>query len=225
MFWPLVLLLLVLPKDNRNRQAWRILIPLLAIHFLSLAILYGFFLPDEMVDVFYSYISAVAIALACLWLFVHRLAWNRLLCFFSAFIFITCAGLLMLYPTLDPDTIEQELHLIMFCSGLAAIFCLGIAIAAFCCRWLFNVRRFLSWLFLSYLVLSMLFMFIYSIFAAIQFNIRFGDIMVEAFIFSFVLCLFLFVITLPYLILTFTNPFYRQRLCRLLHLHSNYPNS
>lgn len=223
MFWPLVLLLLILPKDNRNRKAWLILIPLLGIHLLCFVILKGLSIPDENAEVFYSYISAIAIALACLWLFAHRLATRRLLCFFSSLAFVTCLSLIMVYPIADPDTIEQDLSLFAFCGGIALILCLGIVIAVFCCRRSFKARRFVPWLFLSYLVLSILFMCVYFLYAAIQFDVRIEDMITAALIASCVLCVFLFVITLPYLILSFTNPLYRQRFRRLLHLPPQSP--
>jgi hypothetical protein len=231
--WALIIVLLIAPKANRNRQAWLILIPLGVVLIVWRVPAGLFSLSDKSTEIIACFVVSIAFAWSTVWLIGHWLAnlgrWSR---FFLSFGMMVVVGLLSCYCHLAGTS---DFAFVVIYDGLfMLILWLAVTCAARLSRKKYTPRRFLSWfalwnvlaalgVLLSFVAVIALVMLcqIGSERAAGQLVVLFS----VATISSFVVAVCLYLITLPFLILAFNNPFYRDRFERLFCLQHNLENT
>ena len=236
--WALLLSLLVLPKANRHRQAWLILIPLGVVLIVGrmLATLLG--LPNEAVDTLGFLVVTGTMAWSMVWLLGHWLGrGNRIVTLVLAVSVMLAVSLLSYrcgYQFDDADDLVEVLP----CSLLVAILPLAMLLTGFYCGAEFTPGRFRGWLFL-WTIMATGGMVLSSIFVAVSMMIvmsgpgNSADVQCSLFsiistfvpLFSIPVSLFVgslvYLVNLPFLELAFKSPFYRDRFEKLFHIEKD----
>lgn len=231
--WTLLLLLLVVPKANRHRQAWLILVPLglVLIVWRMAATLLG--LPDEDVETLGFLVVTGAMAWSMVWLLGHWLGRsNRFVTFFLAVGVMLAVGLLSYRCGYQFDEADDFVSLLP-CSALAAILPLAMLLTGCYCRAEYSPGRFRGWLFVwtiaSTLGVTLSFMFVAANMTLIVSGL--GNTSHGANFSIFVLLFLipisalvgslLYLVNLPFLELAFKSPFYRDRFEKLFHVETD----
>ena len=245
--WLAILALLAL-KPNRGWSAWWIWLPLAGLaagwHCLELALPSSHTgLPEGMLGVFLDVPIALALGLAALWLLASHLGRNHrfrtflgtlaVLMVFIVFSFAATAGwslgLEPIMGLLDPRHCsatavagEMALPFLVLPVLLALVVAAAMALCGLACRWRQRKWWFGLWLFLSlpavWIVLSAL---LHGWFAGSP-N---GFPLIAFIMIGLFMAAVCFATMLPFLILSWSNALFRERLKALLHLKPQRPIS
>ena len=215
----LVILVLLMLKPNRCASAWWIWVPLVCVSGLVRAPASALeFLPSAQSGMFLELISALGFGLAAVWLLASYLAWkHRVLVF---------VGMLMAHGFFSSlaYVIRQSwegvgvetLGMGVFLAGGVLIMGAGLTLAGLLCRGRYDLVRLSLWLLAALVVLWLLVVGPIFMIAIISSG---GNIPVSG------LLVFIaaaggisFGLILPFLVLSFANDFYGERLKGLLHL-------
>ncbi len=212
--WAAILLLLVLPRANRNRQAWLILVPLLLVLALwRVAILsIGLFGREE---IFSSWLVVTwTMAWAAVWLSGHRLRRRyALLTWFSIVAVMLALGVLSFVSSSQESPSFPQFATYY---GLVAVSATtAMMLAGRCCRRRFSGMRFGLWLLLWIGVvtvgLPMLIFFACVVIAQMPWNQVAGGLIAIPAVMA-MLAGIVYALNLPFLILASYCTFYRSRL-------------
>jgi hypothetical protein len=221
--WLAILVLLTL-KPNRCASAWWVLVPLGCVAGVvsapqSLLEL----LPSSQFEIFMELIGALGFGLAAVWLLSSYLAWkHRLLAFLG--ILLTQGGFSMLafavrqdWEGIRPWTLGVGIFLI----GIVLVISLALTLAGLVCRGRYSWLRLSLWLLTAVVVVCLL---IYGPLFIIGMIASGGNVPALALLgFVGVMAGIIFGVLLPFLVLSFANRFYRERLKGLLHLGAAAP--
>lgn len=230
-----MLILAGLFKPNRNRQAWRIFLPLVIIYILLF--LAGFVLreselsfPQEAIYIAEYMVGLLAIGLCVLWLLSYKLMMReernplRLAMSISALMFIIGA-----FCFIGTNFNLETLSYLVAYGVVFVFFPLGIALAEYCSRIrseipLLFVFFLLIWLILLSIVGSLVFIVLESM---VSLMVRADDININHFLIDLATDwskiirkaisigssagALLFILILPFVILTFKSEFYLNR--------------
>lgn len=220
-FWALVMVPLVLVKDNRRRTAWAILIPLLAIlvAFRMFATLVA--MPPDPAETIGSFVATLITAWAMVWLLEPWLSGRRpRVFFFSALAVMLGTGLLSYaghYGLARSDSTPP----LLICYTTAAVgLLLSMTLSSRCCRKVYSPGRFMTWLLLWAVLLVIVGLVVFA--AYMSAGERFvgelisslPSVLLAGGIAGFVL----YLLNLPFMLLAFRSDFYRQRFCRMWRL-------
>ena len=217
--WALILLLLIVPKTNRDRRACLILIPLVVVLLVWRMPFRLLSASDDTTETFGFFIVSGTMAWSMVWLSGHRLGGRRIGTFAAAFLLMLAAGLLSFYSYYG--TGENALMMMIGYGFWIAVLLFGMTLTGRSCRKRFSRRRFFCWLavwnctaalglIVAYFILLMV-----MTGGAMQFPITFVIMACNG---TVLLAGILYLVNLPFLILAFKSPFYGERLERLFYV-------
>jgi len=223
LLWLALILVLVLPKSNRDRRALLIIVPLVFVNLLWLVFKKVSGMPSSEAQQFDMLFQSMAIGIAVLWLIAHKLGgFNGFVRFcLSLGILALVAGLgtLSYYTGFSGETAIFVVVLVF----MSIILLLAMAVAGWLCKRQYLPVRYMLWLGLCTLLGSVVAMF--GVFIVGMLFIFPGQPKLMSMIFEvagvgliFGVCLY--VLNLPYMILAFRSPFFRERFFACLSLKS-----
>jgi hypothetical protein len=222
--WILVGLMLVVPKENRNWQAWLILIPVvLTVGFWQgLAMLPG--MPPEVALSFGGTFGTVAAAWAVLWLLGHWLSrGHRVAAFLLALAVMTAVGAIAYLGYFGPALTSSSLPLLFFYGICVLTLLLGVTLSAWCCRKGYGPGRFMGWLLSWMFLVPLACMVILAIVAAVvESRPALLLMIVQIVIMPAILGGILYLMNLPVMLLGFWCPVYRDRFQAALRLRPDH---
>ncbi len=221
--WLAILALLGL-KKNRCAAAWWVWVPLICVGGAGLVpqSLLGF-LPNSQFEIFLQLGSALGFGVAAVWLLAGNLeAKHRVLAFFGILVAQVIFSAMAFAFGLGMDSDTAPLLVPLSLAGL--VIAAALSLAGLLCRGKYGA---LGWLRLSLWLLAMLALVWLLIIGPFFFYARLmsgGNIPATAVMaVELVAVTVTFCSLLPFLVLAFMNPFYRERLKGLLHLDVQAP--
>jgi hypothetical protein len=212
LLWALLLLSLIVPKANRHRQAWLILIPLGLVLLVWRLPARLFSLPDGATETLDFFVVSVSMAWTMVWLLGHWLAIrNRSITFLLILAVMLAIGLLSHYcHSESSDGLMSSL--IGYCLYVVPL-PLAMMLAGYSCRKKYSRPWFCGWLFV-WLVAAIIGLML-SYLAILTIMRGFGLPMVAFVVLvvpvSLLYAGILYLVNLPFLILAFKSPFYGER--------------
>ncbi len=217
--WLLILALLVIVRENRNGQAWTILIPSLLLYFVLwpwIVRLLG--LGSRMEDILGDPIQLLIVGWTAVWLVSPWLARYR-----PSVIFLLALGLVLLMGAVFYFAVYQSLDMqpILFFYPMAIFtLLLGISLTARSCRGVYRPKAFMAWLVLwlpigAAISLSGMMVVTMMMNSSVPALSLFLIILTVG---SAIIAGMLYLLNLPYMILAFRCPLYRERFQKILRL-------
>ncbi len=217
--WLLILALLVVVRENRNGQAWTILIPSLLLYFVLwpwIVRLLGLDASTE--EILGDPIQLLIVGWTAVWLLSPWLARYRPSVFFLLALVLVLLMVAVFYFAVYQSSDIQSM--LFFYSTAIFTLLVGISLTVRSCRGVYRPKAFMAWLVL---------------WLPIGAAISLGGIMVVAIIINWsvpalslllitlpvgsaIIALLLYFLNLPYMILAFRCPLYRERFQTILRL-------
>ena len=221
--WLAILALLML-KPNRCASAWWILVPLACVGglaFLPESLLEH--LPFDQFELYLETIGALGFGLAAAWLLSGYLAWkHRVVACLGMLAASGAFGLFSLVPRLDWGNIMVEVLQAGFFLGMGALVTnLALTLAGLFCRGKYCWLRLSLWLMVALLALWLVLIGPFFLLGVLASGLEVP--LLSLFPIVGVAAGLTFCVILPFLVLSFVNGFYRERLKGLLHLGSVAP--
>ena len=222
--WAIVLLLLVVPKANRHRQAWLILVPLALVLLVPRMLATLFAMPDEAAELLGYSLASFAMAWSAVWLVGHRLATgSRTITFLLIVAAMSAIGAFSEFCR--SGNAAGLLSSSIGFGLVAAILSLGMMLAGYSCRKKYSPRRYRVWL-LVWTVASMMgSMTCFStIMLLIVFREQFAHVaptLLFLIPISAIYGVVLYLVNLPFLELAFRSSFYADRFERIFHIEKD----
>ena len=221
LYWLPLILVMGIFKDNRNSKMLYILIPLLIINFfwmLFKQLTGGNSSNSIPLEVsFYSFLIGFSI----FWLTMHKFSkYHGMVKFFIYLIIVALIlsiGIFTTFSDLD-RTIALMFTLIIL---LASISLLGFVLAGKKCKNQYRPKKFMFWLAIFLSVLGILALLAYvGVGNAIMNSTMQSEDVLTVLLVGPLTGLFIFTIHLPFMIMGFTIPFYRERFCKYFGLQN-----
>jgi hypothetical protein len=223
--WIVLGLLLVLPRHNRNRQAWLILIlPLLVAAFWQLILAA---LPEPSAELGFaaSFVTALAIAWASMWLLGPWLCvGGRAGTSFLGLAAMLAVGAVAYFGYFGVRYSSDAPSLVVFWSAWPVSLAAAMALSGFCCRRVYRPGYMMLWLLLWMPVASAACMSVVAAsLVAWQPELRDSPgqllvVFISCMAFSLMMAGMLYVFNLPVMILARACPCYRERLHQMYRL-------
>jgi len=223
--WSVLILALVLPKANHDPRILLIFVPLVIVNLLWLAFKEVSSMPSSSASQFDTIFHSMAVGIAVLWLVVNYFerfgGFVRFLLSFGTV--VTVAGLGTLSYTTE---FSNEVVLFLAFFVFLSITMLGATTTAGkLCKWKYRPLCFMLWMALWTLLGSLFATFGFFIVGTFLMSSgASGPDLLEAILMlslvGLILGLCLYVLTLPFMILGFANPFFRERFNACLRLKS-----
>ena len=220
--WAVIALLLVVPKANRDRRAWLILIPLVVVMLVWRMPFRLFSMRDGDMEIFGSFFTCLAMGLTAVWLLGYRLVGLRgFQKMVSAFLVMAAMGLLWCLGSYGFG-FADELAALMVYGGISAFTLLmAMGLSGLCCRGRYHPARFMGWLALWIALMPMaIFGVIGAVVGVVAGNVGdFIEFVVMALLMApVILGGTLYLLNLPFMLLAFNASFYGERLRSALDL-------
>lgn len=218
--WLVLILAIVLPKENRNPPILLIFIPLVIVNLVWLAFKKISGMPSSSASQFDTIFYSMAVGIVVLWLLVRYFEKFRgFVRFLLSFVTVVAvAGLGTLSYTTEFSN-EVILFLAFFGFLTITILCAATA-AGKLCHWKYRPLYFMLWLAVWMLLVSLCTTFGFFIVGTVLMSSgSWPDIPEMIKMLSLVgvtIGLCLYVLNLPFMILGFANPFFRERFCACL---------
>jgi hypothetical protein len=216
--WLAILVLLML-KPNRCASAWWIWVPLACVAGVASAPQSALeFLPSSQFEMFLELIGALGFGLAAVWLLSSYLGWkHRMLAFLGILLAQAVFSLLAYIVRQDWEGLGSETFALgVLLMVTALVISVALSVAGLMCRGRYGWLRLSLWLLTALVVAWLVVIGPFSIIAMIASG---GNVPVLQFLISVpVAAGIIFGVLLPFLVLSFVNGFYRERLKGLLHL-------
>lgn len=223
LLWLVLILVLVLPKSNHNRRALLIFVPLVFVNLLWLLFkkLSGMSSSDaQQFDILFQ---SMAIGIAVLWLIAPKFGGSNGFVRFcmSVGILAVVAGLgtLSYYTGFSGET-AVCLVLLVF---MSIVLLLALTVAGWLCKRRYLPVRYMLWLGLCTLfgsVAALLGFFIVLTLFIFPSQVKLVSMFFEVVVVGLAFGACLYVLNLPYMILAFYSPFFRERFFACLNLKS-----
>jgi hypothetical protein len=210
--WLAILALLML-KPNRCASAWWILVPLgCAVGVAGAEPLIRGLMPSSQLEIFLELIGALGFGLAAVWLLSSYLGWkHRVLAFFGFLLALEGFSVLAAVVRQGWEDVGLEaLQVDVFLAVSVLVISVAMSLAGLACRGRYGWLRLSWWLMAALLVVWLLLAGPFFVIGHIPLMVFFAIIGIVSGITLGVL--------LPFLVLSFANGFYRERLKGLLHL-------
>jgi hypothetical protein len=222
--WLALIPAIVLPKANRNPRILLILVPLLIVNLLWLVFKKALGMSSSDASQFDTLFHSMAVGITVLWLVVHY--FNRLggfVRFLLSFVTVVAVAALGILSYTTEFSNEVFLFLAFFAFLTITILC-ATAAAGKRCHWKYYPLRFMLWLALWTILVSLCTTFgLFIVGTAIMSPGSWPDTLEAILMLSFVgliIGLCLYALNFPFMILGFVNPFFRERLIACLRLKS-----
>ena len=220
--WVILLGAIILTKANRNPRALLIILPLLIVNILWLGFVRLLNVPPSVKMQFDSLFNSFVTGIALLWLLAHKLGnRNRFITFLLALIIMIVISIIG--QATYGEFSEQTIIFLSFIISLSLAVLISFVLTGWRCRAKYNGLRFLLWLALWSIIASLASMMIFMVLAYIVQRPGIDilrAIFFQALITGLVTGLFSYAINLPFMILAFCSPFYRERFFACLRLKS-----
>jgi hypothetical protein len=215
--WIAVLLLFILPA-NRNPAAWWVLAPLGTVAAIACAVpaeLAGQL--SEVTDLFSLSFTSLAFGLASVWLTAPYLGrFPRVAVFFLALVILEVGSAVAYALRADWESFGVELlAFLMFLACSALVTTLAMTLAALLCRRRYTPFRLAFW---TAVFLAAVWLLIAAPFLGLAAVDAGAEALTETAPYVLLLALVTFIVVLPFLLLAFLQPHYRERLFALWHL-------
>lgn len=219
--WVLLILTIILVKDNRNLYALLILVPLLIVILLWSIFKKVTHFPSSQAEMFNMLLYSLAVGIAVLWLLGHKISnRNRFVTLLLAFTIMAVVSLIGVVSYGGLQISQQVGAVLIFLAFLISSMLLGFVLTGWRCRKRFNALRFMLYLAL-WIVATCVFIIMgfYSVVLIIgRASVPIKIILLLIPLWSAILGAILYVIIFPYMILALRNPFFRERFLACLHL-------
>jgi len=220
--WGLIGLLLVVPKANRDRRAWLILVPLVVVMLVWRMPFRLTPLDPGDVEMFGSFLMCLAMGLTAVWLLGHRLAglhwFGKLL---STLTVMAATGLLWYLSSYGLGFADELAALMVYCGVSVFALSMAMGLAGLCCRGRYHPARFMGWLALWIVLMPMAVIAVIGTVVAVATgdvgNVA-GFLVMAVLTVPVVLGGMLYLLNLPFMLLAFNVPFYGARLRSALDL-------
>jgi peptidoglycan/LPS O-acetylase OafA/YrhL len=221
--WLALILVFVLPKSNRNRRALLIIAPLVVVNLLWLLFKKAMGMPSSAAQQFDMLFQSISISIAVMWLIVHKLGnRNRFVTFLRALALMAVIGLVGAISYFGPNFSQQTIGAIIMLTISAFVILLGFVLAGRRCRIRYSGLRFMLYLALWTVAVCLACTLVfYSVtFSIVQVTVPISTILLLALVVGLIFGACLYVINLPFMILAFYSPFFRERFFACLRLKS-----
>jgi len=220
--WIVLALAILLVRANRDPRVLLIFIPIFLIRLLWSQFQPVLGAPSDVLEVFRVLIDALAIGMAMLWLLAYKLGnRNRFISFLLALIVLVASTVIAIVSYQAWSS--REVITIFVIQGLGIITILLVfVLAGWRCRKRYSPWRFMLWLALWMIVISLVGMVTFFLIdegpsnSAEELIRQIPQVLLVGFIFAF--CIY--VMNLPFMILAFASTFYRKRFYAYFHLKS-----
>ena len=222
-FWGLVILPLVLVKENRCWRAWAILIPLVAILLIFRTIANLISLSPATTEGLGTPLATLATAWAIVWLLAPWLPPRHwVLAVVCALIVMLATGLLSYACSVGLEYSDILPTLVIYYAIASLGLLLPMAVSGRFCRKAYSPGAYMAWLLLWTVLTLMVGMFMFAIWTAflassLHILILAPIIVVVA---GGVGGTVLYLLNLPFMLLAFGNSFYRARFCHVFGLQA-----
>ncbi len=212
LIWLIVGLLLVVPKANRNRQAWLILIPPVLVITLWPMPFRLMPMPAEFALSFGLVFVSLAKAWTVVWLIGHWLArLHPLFSFLLTLAVMPAVGALCFLGEYGAIATDELLRWSIAFGILPFVLLAAMALSRFHCRKRYGPRRFMVWL-LLWTVVPLVVLIGGTSLPSLDAELI---VLLWVFLRGMIMALFLagmlYLVNLPFMILAFKSPFYRER--------------
>jgi hypothetical protein len=221
LLWLALLLAIAAPKSNRDLRILLILIPVLVANVLYVALKRVSGMPASAAARYDMILQSLVVGTAILWLLAPRFANVRGLGRFllSLGVLVGVAYLGVLSIGMSSSTRE----VFMFGTCLQVVLLVGIVAAGHLCRWRYRPWRLLLWLGVCEMTMAVVGLFVFFLIAMAAIPLSASNMWDSApriIPMGLILGLGLYVLALPFMILGFTSPLFRDRLRACLSLRS-----
>jgi hypothetical protein len=220
--WVILFGAIILTKANRNPRTLLIILPLLAVNLIWFGFVKLLNFPSLTIMQFNLLFNSFTVGITLLWLLAHKLGnRNRFITFLLALIIMIVISIIG--QATNGKFSEQTIIFLSFIIFLSLAVLISFVLAGWRCRTNYNGLRFILWLALWSIIASLAAMMIFMVFAWIvqrpPINML-KSILLQALIMGLVTGLLLYAINLPFMILAFYSPFFRERFYACLRLKS-----
>jgi len=220
--WVILFGAIILTKANRNPRTLLIILPLLAVNLIWFGFVKLLNFPSLTIMQFNLLFNSLTVGITLLWLLAHKLGnRNRFITFLLALIIMIVISIIG--QATNGKFSEQTIIFLSFIIVLSLAVLISFVLAGWRCRTNYNGLRFILWLALWSIIASLAAMMIFMVFAWIvqrpPINML-KSILLQVLIMGLVTGLLLYAINLPFMILAFYSPFFRERFYACLRLKS-----
>jgi len=221
--WLALIIVFVLPKSNRDRRALLIIVPLVIVNLLWLLFKKVLGMSSSDAQQFDMLFQSISIGIAVLWLIAHKLGgFNG----FVRFCLSLCIlAVIAVFGTLSYHTGfsgETSLFLVLLVF-MSIILLLAMTVAGWLCKRQYLPVRYMLWLGLCTLfgsAVAMIGVFIIGMLFIFPGQPKLMSVIFDVAGVGLIFGVCLYVLNLPYMILAFHSPFFRERFYACLRLKS-----
>jgi hypothetical protein len=218
--WLVLILAIVLPKANHNPRILLIFVPLVLVNLFWLVLKKVSGMPSSSASQFDTVFYSMAVGIAVLWLVANYFErFGGFVRFLLSFITVVAVAALGTLSYSTEFSNEMVLFLAFFGFLTITILCATTA-AGKLCHWKYRPPRFMLWMAVWMLLVSLITTFGFFIVGTAITSSGPGPDVLKAILMltlvGLIFGLFLYVLNLPFMILGFANPFFRERFCACL---------
>lgn len=218
--WIVLALVILLVRDNRDPRVLLIFIPIFLIRLLWSLFLPILGVPSSVLVVFGMLVDALVAGIAVLWLLAYKLGnRNRFVSFLLALIVLVAATIvaIMSYQAWLSG-VDFEI-LVVQALGIVTML-LVFVLAGWRCRKRYGPWRFMLWLALWTMVISLVGMSTFFLISVRPSGIELIQQIPEVLVAGLIFAVCIYMLNLPFMILAFVTPFFRERFYAYFHLKS-----
>jgi hypothetical protein len=216
--WIVLALVILLVRANHDPRVLLIFIPIFLIRMLWSPFQPILGAPSEVLEVLRVLIDALAIGMAMLWLLAYKLGnRNRFVSLLLALVVLVAATVIAIVSYQAwPSIAAFQIFVIQAIVTMLLVFVL----TGWCCRKQYGPFRFMLWLALWTMVISLvgtITNFLISVGPSVEELIR---QMPQVLLVGLIFAICIYVLNLPFMVLAFVTPFFRERFYAYFHLKS-----
>ncbi|MGB2863669.1 MAG: hypothetical protein WBC05_10130 [Sedimentisphaerales bacterium] len=218
--WIVLALVILLVRDNRDPRVLLIFIPIFLIRMLWSRFQPTLGAPSDVLEVFRVLIDALAIGMAVLWLLAYKLGnRNRFVSLLLALVVLIAATIVSVvsYQAWSSQAAFQVF--VIQALGIVTML-LVFVLTGWRCRKRYGPFRFMLWLALWTMVISLVGMITYFLISVGPSVEELIEHISEVLVAGLILAICIYMLNLPFMILAFASPFFRRRFYAYFHLKS-----
>jgi len=218
--WIVLALAILLVRANRDPRVLLIFIPIFLIRLLWLLFLPILGVPSSVLVVFGMLVDALVAGIAVLWLLAYKLGnRNRSVSFLLALIVLVAATIVAIVSYQAwLSGVDFEI-LVVQALGIVTML-LVFVLAGWCCRKRYGPWRFMLWLALWTMVISLVGMSTFFLISVRPSGRELIQQIPEVLVAGLIFAICIYMLNLPFMILAFVTPFFRERFYAYFHLKS-----
>lgn len=218
--WIVLALAILLVRDNRDPRVLLIFIPIFLVRLLWSLFQPILGVPSEVLAVFSVLIDAFAIGMAMLWLLAYKLGnRNRFISFLLALVVLVAATIVAIVSYQAWSSRAAFVIFIFQALGIVTML-LVFVLAGWRCRKRYGPWRFMLWLALWTMVISLVAIITYFLISVRPSAKELIQQMPQVLLVALIFAICVYVLNLPFMILAFVTPFFRERFYAYFRLKS-----